>query len=403
LLDAYEALCPSDPYHHWDDLERLTAPAGVSHEVWWAALKLARSPRMCVLPLCDRTGRPFRYCVPDSLQSQAHRLDRDRAASVVDADTFRQLAARALDHEAMASARLAGADLPADQARELLRTGRPSRDHDERKVGNLGRALQEAGGWRDRDLRPEMVLDLHRMIMDGLPAQPDSVGRLRRDDETPAVGGAGRSEPPPAGELDRRLESMCAFANDKVPGAFIHPLIRAAILHFWLAYDRPFVDGNGRAARALFHWIMLRQGYDGFALLPVSAVLAQAPDRYALAFRQTEADDNDLTYFILHQAGAVRAADRELQLEMQRSAKQREQAARNVRTFAELNPRQQALVAHALRRPEVEYVIAGHQHSHGVTHQTARDDLFDLVRRGLLSVSREGRTYRFHSTGMRPH
>jgi Fic family protein len=246
-----------------------------------------------------------------------------------------------------------------------------------------------------------MLLELHRTIMDGLPARADAVGRLRREEEAGLVDEASPHEPPPAGELDRRLELMCAFANDQAPEPFIHPLLRAAILHFWLAHDRPFVDGNGRTARALFHWAMLRQGYAGFELLAVSAEVARAPDRYALAFRRTEGDDNDLTYFILHQTSAVQAADEALREEMKRTAEQLRQAAGKVRLFAELNPRQQALVAHALRRPGVDYVIAGHQRSHGVTHQTARDDLFDLVKRGLLSVTREGRTYRFHAAGVR--
>lgn len=59
--------------------------------------------------------------------------------------------------------------------------------------------------------------------------------------------------PPYADELPERLEAMCDFANGKTPVQFIHPVIRAIILHFWLAYDHPFVDGNDRTARALFY------------------------------------------------------------------------------------------------------------------------------------------------------
>jgi Fic family protein len=72
------------------------------------------------------------------------------------------------------------------------------------------------------------------------------------------------------------------------------------------------------------------------------------------------------------------------------------EAKEKLRGFADLNPRQQALIAHALRKPDTGYVIAGHQRSHGVTHQTARDDLFDLIRRELLAVGQEGRRYLFH-------
>lgn len=60
------------------------------------------------------------------------------------------------------------------------------------------------------------------------------------------------------------MTAMCAFPNGHLPDTFIHPAIRAIILHFWLGYDHPFVDGNGRTARALFYWAMLRQNYSLF-------------------------------------------------------------------------------------------------------------------------------------------
>ncbi len=356
-------------------------------------------------PFCDQRGRPFRFCVPEALSAQLHHLDLERDAPGIDAGEFRRLGAKARACEAVASARLAGAGTPDDGTGELLRTGRPARSDAERMIANLHQALGQAESWRRRDLSPDMMPVLHRAIMDGLPGQTDAAGRFRRDAEAArdiGVGEGARLDPPPAGELAERLGRMCAFANGRSPGTFIHPLVRAAILHFWVVHDRPFADGNGRIARALFQWAMLRQGYSGFGLLAVSAPLAQAPGRYAASFARTAGDDNDLTYFILDQASAVQAAEQTLRAGIRRAKEQQQAAARVVRGFADLNPRQQALMAHTLRHPGVTYVIAGHQRSHGVTHQTARDDLFGLVRRSLLTVSREGRTYRFSAAGGPP-
>ena len=73
------------------------------------------------------------------------------------------------------------------------------------------------------------------------------------------------------------MEQMCrAFANGLTPDKFIHPVIRSMILHFWLAYDHPFVDGNGRTARALFYWSMLKYGYELFEFLSISRILLKA-------------------------------------------------------------------------------------------------------------------------------
>ena len=62
----------------------------------------------------------------------------------------------------------------------------------------------------------------------------------------------------------QRISSLIAFRRSAISAnggedserLSIHPVIRAILLHFWLAYDHPFEDGNGRTARALFYWYM---------------------------------------------------------------------------------------------------------------------------------------------------
>ncbi|MDD2762862.1 MAG: Fic family protein, partial [Opitutaceae bacterium] len=362
------------------------------------ALKLARSARLHPIALCDRQQRPFAFSVPDSLLELLHQLDVARPEPGMDPEVSLQLAASARFEESIASARLAGAATPPAWAKEMLRTGRPPQNKDERMIFNLHRALEEIRDWNHRALSPEMVLQLHRWIMEGVRDEPAAAGRLRRDDEgTPGVGteGLARPEPSPAGELPARLTMMCAFANGRAPDVFVHPVLRAVILHFWMAYDRPFPDGNGRIARMLFRWAMLRQGYAHFDFTSLSSILLGAPERYARSFLATESDGNDLTYFILHQAEVIRVADRTRRDRLAGRREELQAAGKKLRGFGQLNRRQQALAMHALRNPDARYVITGHQRSHGVTHQTARDDLFDLVRRGLLAVGKEGRIYVF--------
>ncbi len=119
------------------------------------------------------------------------------------------------------------------------------------------------------------------------------------------------------------------------------------------------------------------------------------PVRYAEAFLHTETDDNDLTYFILHQAGVIREAVETLRAYVLRKTAELRTAEKRLHGLGGLNHRQQALLTHALREPATRHLIVAHQRSHNVTHQTARDDLFDLVQRGLLIVQREGRRYVF--------
>jgi Fic family protein len=167
----------------------------------------------------------------------------------------------------------------------------------------------------DRPLSPEFVLDLHRMVTEGTLEDPAAAGRLRRPGEpadeivvTDRTDGTTLHTPPDATELPARLERMCEFANEDSAEPYLHPVLRAIFLHFWLAYDHPFVDGNGRTARALFYWSMLRRGYWLMWFVSVSRFLTKAPARYPRSFLYSETDENDLTYFLLFQLEILRRA-----------------------------------------------------------------------------------------------
>jgi Fic family protein len=168
----------------------------------------------------------------------------------------------------------------------------------------------------------------------------------------------------------------------------MHPVVRAILLHFWLAYDHPFEDGNGRTARALFYWAMLRQGYWLFEFISISSILKKAQAQYGRSFQYTETDDNDATYFINFQleviARALDAADKYLTRKTQEIA----DAERRLKECGEFNYRQLALLSHALRKPATEYTVKSHSVSHNVTAATARTDLHNLVEAGLLEERR---------------
>jgi len=395
LIEAYEKLVPQDPYLHWDELEQKPEPDGISREAWWAALKLARSSHLRSISLRDRNGKSFVFCVPAGLSELLHRLDHDRVEAIVGPELSERAVANALREESIASAALAGVTGPDDNAREMLRTGGKPRDGGEQAIGNLYRALEVVGVRRDEPLSPGEIITLNKLIIKNTVSAPSGIRRSGEGSAVEGLAHAGGSQPISVEGRAQCLEAMCAFANGQTPDFFVHPLIRAVILHFWMLHARPFPGGNGRTARALFKWAMLHQGYPLFAFVAISPVLLRAPARYARAVQQVETDDNDLTYFIVHQAGIIREALEILRGRVARQTSELREAGAKLRGFAALNPRQQAVMAHALRTPDARYLISSHQHSHGVTHQTARDDLFDLARRELLTVVKAGRRYVF--------
>jgi Fic family protein len=229
---------------------------------------------------------------------------------------------------------------------------------------------------------------------------PTAAGRLQQagekrvyvaDNATQAI----LHSPPPAEQLPNRLEKMCLFANgirnSEGEQGFIHPIIRAIVLHFWLAYDHPFLDGNGRTARALFYWSMLSQGYWLFEYVSISRILKNAPAKYGKSYLLTETDDNDMTYFIIYQLEVMLRAIADLDTYLQRKIQQVQAIETQLKHASRFNPRQLALLSHATRHPGAEYTIASHQSSHNVAYATARSDLLELVDDKLLQVHRIGK------------
>lgn len=176
----------------------------------------------------------------------------------------------------------------------------------------------------------------------------------------------------------------------------MHPVIKGIILHFWLAYEHPFVDGNGRTSRAIFYWFLLKQKYWLVEILPISRIILKAPSKYMRAFLFSETDDGDLTYFVEYNVRALRLAIEELRLYMTRKQQEFKQARSQLRKVPGLNHRQVELLQHALRHPDSVYTFRRHMNTHGIVYQTARTDLFGLARRGFFKETKEGRLYLFY-------
>lgn len=392
-------------YLHWDKLRHYQAPEGLSHEEWWALLKLARQLLRRETPLKDISGKSFGFALPDPVLEKLLRIDQNAAGRIEIADprianpsTRDRYLVHSLIEEAITSSQLEGAATTRRVAKQMIRSRRTPRDRSERMILNNYLAMQRIRQLKERPLTTQLLLELHRILATDTLDDPSHVGRFRRADETVRVADPYNQvlhTPPPADELSARLSLMCDFANGESPDYFIHPVIRAILLHFWLAYEHPFVDGNGRCARALFYWSMLREGHWLCEFISISQIIRKAPSQYGRAFLYTETDENDLTYFILYHLDIVERAIREIHKYIAAKEKAVRATERLARASARFNHRQLALLSHALRNPDAEYTFTSHAVSHGVVYQTARTDLLELVDRGLLVSRKDGRTYVF--------
>jgi len=234
-----------------------------------------------------------------------------------------------------------------------------------------------------------LVFEIHRQITENTLENPNAAGRFRNaGEQIRVVDSEGNiyHEPPAAESLPERMKMMCEFANGRESKQFgyLPPVVRAIILHFWLAYDHPFVDGNGRTARALFYWSLLRQGLGRFEFISISEALRNAPMQYYKSFLFTETDDNDLTYFILHQLKTILRAIENLDIYVERKQNEMNEAAYVLRTYQSLNFRQISALDTVLRHPEREFTIDAYKDEYRIARATAKSDLMEIVKLELL-------------------
>ncbi len=395
---------PDGDYYHWDQLRHRAPPKDLTSEEWWTGVKLSRTQQLRPIPLKDKGGQPFQYCLPDPVLRLLHEVDREAsgriqiAEEVTNPETRDRYIVSSLIEESITSSQLEGAATTTAVAKDMIRSGRRPSDRSEQMILNNYHAMRFVQENAGKPLTPEMVCGLHRIVTDGTLDDASKAGRIRSPaDHIVIEDGFGNvlHVPPPSSELEDRIERMCQFANDRPDDIFLHPVARAIILHFWVGYDHPFVDGNGRTARALFYWSMLSQGYWLAEYISISRILRKAPGQYSRSFLYTETDANDLTYFLLYQLRVIQRAIGELQSYLARKVAEVREVDALLRQSVDLNYRQLALLSHGLKHPGHRYTIRSHRTSHNTAYQTARTDLLGLAERGLLIQRKRGRTYFF--------
>ena len=260
-------------YEHWDKLRQREPPEGLTHEQWWLGIKFSRNSQYRELPIRDTRGRPFVYMLPDQVQQALHQFDSQASGwvgiseHVTNPETRARFIVNSLIEEAITSSQLEGASTTRVVATNMIRAGRRPRDRSERMILNNYRAMEDIRHLRENPLTMDSLLRLHvTLTADTLDDSVDE-GRIQRPDDERVRVWDERDQrvlhaPPPAEELPDRMRDLLRFANEgPADQPFLHPVIRAIAIHFWLAYDHPFQDGNGRTARSLFYWSMLRHGY----------------------------------------------------------------------------------------------------------------------------------------------
>lgn len=140
--------------------------------------------------------------------------------------------------------------------------GKSLREHLEARNHPEGIAYIESLVGKERAMREEDVLKVHRLLMNGIDEV--SGGRYR----TTLVRITGASfMPPPPDEIGRLMGVLLEWLRENPDE--LRAIELAAVFHHRFVCIHPFVDGNGRVGRLLMNAILLRTGYPFVIILKV--------------------------------------------------------------------------------------------------------------------------------------
>jgi Fic family protein len=364
--------------------------------------------RLVALALKSENGSDFKYCIPDSLGAKLHRValtaggsTASIAGSVASGSAQQKyLVSSLIMEEAISSAQLEGASTTRKVAKKMLEESREPKDEHERMILNNYMLILEAEHVSKEALTLDMLLDFHRLATNGTSENDVVPGEFRANDEI-WIGDEQEEvahKPPPFSLIRERMQNLCDFANTDHSGengfAFITPVVKGIILHFMIGYEHPFDDGNGRTARALFYWYMLKHGYNLFKYVSISKLLKAEPKQYGLAFLYTETDDYDLTYFIDYQLDIVIKAFDELQDYLWRKTKEFEDVMELLKSskYNEcLNYHQKDLIKKGTKDPGRVFTVKEVSSDYECSENSARKYLNELVDLKLFMLTSSGR------------
>lgn len=394
-------------YYYWDKVRSQPLPTEFDKKEVWAFIRFRRHLYSRIAPIYDINDKPFTFWLTDDIQKKLHLIDQStRGNSVLwDPGNDKKASAKyivaSLMEEAITSSQIEGAVATIKEAKKMLLQKRKPKTKSEQMIYNNFLTMQSIKEICKKDLNVKLLLELHTSITKNTLEAKEDEGRFRTaKDSVSVVTNYGELlfTPPPSEEVQKRLEALIHFANDSNGKPFIHPVIKAIILHFWMAYIHPFTDGNGRMARTLFYWYMLKHEYWLFEYTSISKTILKRTTKYANAYLYSEHDDNDLTYFIHFHIEVIMDAVEDLKKHIQAERERDHRMLLEIAEYPDLNIRQARIIQHIMSHPHDVLTIKMHQSINRVAYQTARTDLLELEKRGWLKSVKKGKTFYFVPT-----
>lgn len=378
----------NETFEYWDTIKYKRCPEGCTPQQLWTYVKAARVKSM--MSVWGKYG--ITLTLTNQMQRMCHEIDMNWGGSwgtdsIIGDENKEQYLVGSLMEEAIYSSQMEGAATTRKVAKEMLRKKMTPKDKSQQMIANNYQTIQFIVSHKDALLTPELLLQIHQLMTEHTMQNPQEAGCFRSNNDVVVENGITHETvhiPPTYEEIPNFVEDLCRFFNEQDAPQFIHPIIRGIIIHFMVAYVHPFADGNGRTARALFYWYMLKQGYWLTEYLSISRVIAKSKKSYEKAFLYTEADDMDMGYFVAYNMRVLQQSFKQLQDYIKRKQEEK-RAANSFLRIGNINARQAQIIKMFADDSNLVVTIADLQAKFLVSPTTAKADVVGLMNMGLLS------------------
>jgi Fic family protein len=388
---------------HWDEVGIDGRFSTVDLKLLWAFIEVNRAFSARNIKL---NGIALRYVQTPFIEKMLHDLDMRIGGNIklkgqmLEPPLQNKYLVNSLMEEAIASSQLEGAATSRIVAKKMLRENRKPQTHSEKMIVNnylTMRYIKEHTA-QNQELTPELIKEIHRQITKDTLGNTEFEGMFRTDNEVKVYARDDPFQvlhnPPDYGLIDVLIRQVCNFVNTDSDSYYLHPFVKAMVLHYMVGYIHPFNDGNGRTARALFYWYLITRGYDYLEYIAVSTAINKAKGQYARAYLFTETDNNDITYFIKFNLRALNIAVKSFETYVAKTREENIKIFDSIRHNPKLNFRQADILLN-MSKNERALTIVEMQKIYNTAYQTARVDLLDLEKQGYLHKVFRGKQFVF--------
>jgi len=266
-------------------------------------------------------------------------------------------------------------------------------EKDKREVINYVKVLEyidRLGEETVKHISEEIILKIHQLTTQGILTENES-GYYRKV-PVAVVDSYGKVvfQPPPKNRVPHLMKDFTLWLNSNQAHE-LYPVLLSGISHYEFVRIHPFVDGNGRTARALATLILYLKGFDTKRFFALDDYYNEDRGRYYAALQTVDQKRLDITLWLEYFCEGVavsmsRVKDAVLELSFDRRAKEKKG-----QIF--LNERQRKTLKHL--QTNLRITTKEYQNMFNVSERTARGHLNELVKLDLIKPvgPQKGRYY----------